>query len=115
MTYVIDIVAGTVRAAEAIDDATAVNLGTMERTRVLDAAQEVLRHTGRKGVRIETRPDMPTGPYNRVADNTLARRLLNWEPQVKFMDGLRKTADWYFKVRSLDKVKAELETLLTER
>ena len=36
-TYVGDIVEGTIRAAETIDDGTAVNLGTMERTRVLDA------------------------------------------------------------------------------
>ena len=115
MTYVIDIVAGTVRAAEAIDDATAVNLGTMERTRVLDAAREVLRHTGRKGVRIETRPDMPTGPYNRVAENSLAKRLLGWEPEVKFVDGLHRTIDWYTSVRDRDQVRANLERMLTER
>ena len=33
-------------AAEKIDDGTAVNLGTMERTRVIDAVREVLRYTG---------------------------------------------------------------------
>ncbi len=37
-TYVDDIVTGTLRAAETIDDGTAVNLGTMERIRVRDAA-----------------------------------------------------------------------------
>jgi len=114
-TYVSDIVEGTLRAAERIDDGTAVNLGTMERIKVLDAAHEVLRCTGRKGVKIETRPDMPTGPYNRVADNSLARELLDWAPQVKFMDGLRQTIDWYFKARSVDKVRTEFERLLTER
>src|SRR4029077_8396539 len=36
-TYVGDIVEGTIRAAEVIDDGTAINLGTMERTRVIDA------------------------------------------------------------------------------
>src|ERR671923_776183 len=44
-THVSDIVAGTILAAEKIDDGTAVNLGTMERTRVIDAAHEVLRYT----------------------------------------------------------------------
>src|SRR5713226_1173975 len=82
-TYVTDIVRGTLLAAEKIDDGTAVNLGTMERVRVIDAAREVLRYTGRTAD-IETRPGMPTGPYNRVADNSIAKRVLGWEPDVRF-------------------------------
>ena len=52
---------------------------------------------------------------NRVADNALARRLLGWEPRVKFMDGLRQTADWYFSTRNRAQVGEVLESLLTER
>jgi dTDP-D-glucose 4,6-dehydratase len=40
--------------------------------------------------------DMPTGPLNRVADNSLAKELLGWEPQWDFVNGLHKTIDWYF-------------------
>lgn len=98
-TYVDDIVSGTIRAAETIDDGTAVNLGTMERIRVLDAARMVLQLVGHEA-EIATRPEMPTGPLNRVADNALARRLLGWEPRVRFADGLRRTVDWYRGVRS---------------
>ena len=85
-TYIDDIVRGTILAAERIDDGTAVNLGTTERVRVIDAVQEVLRYTGHKA-EIVFRRDMPTGPLNRVADNSLARKLLRWQPKVKFMDG----------------------------
>lgn len=113
-THVSDTVRGTIRAAEKIDDATAVNLGTMERTRVIDAVTETLRLTGHQA-RIEFRPEMPTGPMNRVADNTLARKLLNWEPQVPFMDGLRQTIDWYFSTKDRSEVAAYLERRLTER
>jgi nucleoside-diphosphate-sugar epimerase len=113
-THVDDIVSGTIRAAEVINDGTAVNLGTMERTRVLDAVHEVLRYTGHKAA-IELHPEMPTGPMNRVADNSLAKRLLGWEPKVNFMSGLRSTIDWYFSTKDRKKVAAELETLLTER
>jgi len=113
-THVDDIISGTIRAAEVIDDGTAVNLGTTERTRVLDAVQEVLRYTGHKAA-IELHPEMPTGPMNRVADNSLAKGLLDWEPQIKFMDGLRSTIDWYFSTKDRQKVASELETLLTER
>lgn len=45
-THVSDIVEGTILAAERIHDGTAINLGRMERTRVIDAAREVLRYTG---------------------------------------------------------------------
>lgn len=113
-TYVGDIVEGTILAAEKIDDGTAVNLGTMERTRVIDAAREVLRYTGH-GATIQLRPDMPTGPYNRVADNSLAKRLLGWEPKMKFMDGLHRTIDWYFRTRRRQEVEQRLELMLTER
>lgn len=113
-THVSDIVTGTILAAERIDDGTAVNLGTMERTRVIDAVHEVLRTTGHRA-RIEFHPEMPTGPLNRVADNALARRLLDWEPQVKFMDGLHRTIDWYFSSKQREAVTATLEHRLTER
>ena len=113
-THVSDIVSGTVLAAEKIDDGTAVNLGTMERTRVIDAAREVLRYTGHDA-EIELHPEMPTGPLNRVADNTLARTLLGWEPQVKFMDGLHRTIDWYFTSKGRQAVASDLATRLTER
>jgi nucleoside-diphosphate-sugar epimerase len=113
-THVSDIVAGTIRAAEVIDDSTAVNLGTMERIRVIDAVREVLRYTGHTA-EIEFHPEMPTGPLNRVADNALARRLLDWEPQVAFMDGLRKTIGWYFSHKDRNHVRETLQSLLTER
>jgi hypothetical protein len=75
-------VEGTLLAAEKIDDATAVNLGAMERIRAIDAAREVLRYTGKEHLHIEQRLDMPVGPLNRVADNQLAARLLGWQPKV---------------------------------
>lgn len=113
-TFVTDIVEGTIRAAERIDDGTAVNLGTMERVRVVDAAREVLRYVGSRA-RIETRPEMPTGPLNRVADNSLAKELLDWEPQVPFLEGLHRTIDWYFATKDKDKVAQDFQRKLTER
>lgn len=47
-THVDDIVSGTILAAEKIDDGTPVNLGTMERIRVIDAVEETLRYTGQE-------------------------------------------------------------------
>jgi nucleoside-diphosphate-sugar epimerase len=113
-TYVGDIVEGTILCAEKIDDGTAVNLGTMERTRVIDAVREVMRYTGHQA-EIELHPEMPTGPLNRVADNSLAKKLLGWEPKVKFMDGLHRTIDWYFSTKNAEEVEETLLEKLTER
>jgi nucleoside-diphosphate-sugar epimerase len=113
-TYVGDIVSGTLGAAEVIEDGTAINLGTTERVRVIDAEKEVLAYTGHTA-EIEFHPEMPTGPMNRVADNSLARKLLDWQPQVKFVDGLRRTIDWYFATKNRAQVARVLDRLLTER
>jgi nucleoside-diphosphate-sugar epimerase len=94
-TYIDDIVEGTILAAEGIDDGTAVNLGTMERIRVVDAAAMILRHMGVRcrsnSCRIcprvhttESRPiDWP--------------KAISWEPRVPFREGIVKTIDWYVK------------------
>lgn len=113
-TYVGDIVGGTLLAAERIVDGRAINLGTTERTRVIDAVQEVLRYTGQEP-RIQLRPEMPTGPLNRVADNSLAKCLLGWEPKVSFFAGLHQTIDWYFSTQDRERVREQLPIRLTER
>ncbi len=113
-TYIDDIVEGTMLAAERIDDGTAVNLGTIERVRVLDAVRMVLDYTGHQA-EIKFRPDMPTGPMNRVADYSLARRLLGWVPRVQFREGLKRTIEWYFATKDREAIKAFLDRKLTER
>ena len=113
-TYIDDIVRGTMLAAERIDDGAAVNLGTMERVRVIDAVKMVMEYTGHRA-EIKLCPEMPTGPLNRVADNSLAKKLLGWEPQVKFADGLRRTIDWYYATKDRDQVRGSLQHRLTER
>lgn len=113
-TYVGDIIDGMILSAEKIDDGTAVNLGTTERTRVIDAVTEVLRYTDHHA-EIKFLRNMPTGPLNRVASNALGKKLLGWEPRMKFMDGLHRTIDWYFATKNRDEVRAYLDRMLTER
>jgi UDP-glucose 4-epimerase len=113
-TYVDDIVSGTMLAAERIDDGSAVNLGTMERTRVLDAVRMVHDFAG-YSPKVELHPEMPTGPYNRVADNSLAKELMDWEPGTSFADGVVKTAEWYFATKDREQVELILGDMLTGR
>ncbi len=110
-THVSDIVEGTILAAEKIKDATSINLGTTERIRVDNAVKEILKYTN-KNPEIVTLPKKPTGPMNRVADNSLAKNLLGWSPKVKFYDGLHKTIDWYFATKDKDEIKRDISKLL---
>ena len=113
-TYIDDIVEGTILAGEKINDGTAINLGTMERITVLECAKMVCDFTKHKA-EIKKRPDMPTGPLNRVADNALAKRLLGWEPKVPFREGLKRTIDWYYSTKDRKEVERIFQRMLTER
>ena len=113
-TYVSDIVEGTIRAAERIEDGTAINLGTMERTSVMQAVRMILERVN-LDVEIQPDPTKPTGPYNRVADNSLGKRLLDWEPEVSFSNGLDRTIRWYFDVHDRETLAKNFESSLTER
>jgi nucleoside-diphosphate-sugar epimerase len=113
-TYVDDIAEGTIQTAEKIEDGAAVNLGTMERVRVIDAVRSVCEMAG-YDPRIELQLDKPTGPMNRVADNSLAKQRLGWEPQTPFADGLRKTFDWYVANKRPEDVEEIFDFMLTGR
>jgi nucleoside-diphosphate-sugar epimerase len=113
-TYIDDIVEGTILAGEKIEDGTAVNLGTMERIRVIDCAKMVCEFTGHKA-EIKTLPHMPVGPLNRVADNALAKKLLGWTPKVAFREGLKRTIDWYYATKDRNEVQRIFGRMLTER
>ncbi len=80
----------------------------------MDAVGEVLRYTGHKA-RVVVRPEMPTGPLNRVAENRLAKQLIGWEPRAPFIEGLHRTIDWYFANKDRERVRAILSRVLTER
>jgi nucleoside-diphosphate-sugar epimerase len=113
-TFIDDIVEGTILAGEKIHDGAAINLGTMERIRVMDAAKMVCDFTGHRA-EIKLRPDMPTGPLNRVAENSLAKKLLGWAPKVLFRDGLKRTIDWYYGHKNRQEVQRIFGRMLTER
>ncbi len=113
-TYITDLVEGTIRAAERISDGTAVNLGTEERTSVMQAAREILARCNVSS-RIQPDPTKPTGPYNRVSSNALARQLLDWEPKVPFTEGLDRTIAWFYASHRREDVARNFEFRLTER
>ncbi len=113
-THVSDIVEGTLAAAALAGDGQAYNIGTMEGTRVIDAARMVLEMTGHSA-EIVTQPHMPTGPYYRIADNSKLAASSGWTPKVAFADGLARTIEWYYANRNRADIETGLPSMLLER
>jgi UDP-glucose 4-epimerase len=114
-TYVGDIVEGMIRAAERIDDASAVNIGTAEHIKIIDLAKLIFDVTGFHPIRINFDTTKPVGVYSRAADLTRLRMLLDWEPSASVEEGVRRTIDWYVASHRLPDVANGLGALLTER
>ena len=114
-TYVGDIVAGMIRAAENIEDSSAVNIGTAEHMKIIDAARMIFEETGFTPHSINFDTSKPVGVFSRAADLTRSRELLGWEPRTNFREGLQRTIEWYYRDRDLDEVASRLGVLLTER
>lgn len=114
-TYVGDIVEGMMRAACRVEDASAVNIGTSEHVKIVDAARAVFAEIGWEPSELAFDLTKPVGVYSRAADLTRARALLAWEPQVPFTEGLRPTVAWYIANRDREEVAARMSLLLSER
>ncbi len=114
-TYVGDIVEGMIRAAENIEDSSAVNIGTAEHIKIIDAARMIFMETGFTPHSIAFDTSKPVGVVSRAADLTRTRQLLGWEPQTSFKDGLRRAIEWYYREHDSTEVASRLGLLLTER
>jgi dTDP-glucose 4,6-dehydratase len=97
-TYIDDTVEGFLLAAvsETVAGQT-INLGTGAEISIGDLAQKVVELVGRKvTVKLDEerlRPEK-SEVQRLISDNSLARNLLGWSPQVSFEDGLKRTIDW---------------------
>lgn len=109
-TYIEDIVDGILLAIEKVDDATPINLGTQERIQVDEMVHLVVKYFD-YSPKIK-HVHMPTGPMNRVADISLAKKLLNWIPQFPLKKGLEQTIGWYIKNKNQKYIKKYLSSLL---
>ena len=71
-----------------------VNIGNPEEHTVLWLAEKVLEVTGSSSeIRYEPLPT--DDPARRRPDISLARRLLDWEPEIDLKEGLTRTAEWF--------------------
>jgi dTDP-glucose 4,6-dehydratase len=91
--YVDDLIEGIVRLARS-DEHLPVNLGNPDEFTILECAQAVLEVTGSKSeLRFEDLPE--DDPTRRCPDIGKARTLLDWEPRVNLIEGLRKSLAFF--------------------
>jgi nucleoside-diphosphate-sugar epimerase len=93
--YISDQVAGLLAAM--LMDGTkgeVINIGNPGEFTMIEAAELVKEMTGTKS-KIVYKPLPNDDPTRRKPDITKAKKLLGWEPKVKFEDGLRKTIKWF--------------------
>lgn len=91
--YVDDLIEGIVRLYESSMNEP-VNLGNPDEVSILDFAREILDITGSDS-QIEFKPLPEDDPKIRRPDISLARDLLDWEPEVTRQEGLNKVLGYF--------------------
>ena len=71
-----------------------VNIGNPVESTMHDLAEAVLKATGSES-KLTTKPLPKDDPKQRCPDITLAKKVLNWEPQVPLAEGLKHTVEYY--------------------
>ncbi|MEM8758665.1 MAG: NAD-dependent epimerase/dehydratase family protein, partial [Planctomycetota bacterium] len=99
--YVDDAAEGIVRAAEAMNEPIPVNLGTNMEITIRDLVNLIARLTGfcENEAELESKirwdSTKPDGQPRRCLDTSRAKSLMNWQAEVGFEEGLRRTIDWF--------------------
>lgn len=94
--YCADLIEGIYRLMMS-DYPLPVNIGNPHEMTMLNFARQIVKITGSKS-RIIHKPLPQDDPKQRRPDISKAKQLLNWEPQVPFAEGMRRTIE-YFKPR----------------
>ncbi len=97
-TYVSDTISGFLHAARSEKGLGEVfNLGTGVEIRIGDLAEKVIRMVDRKvSIQVDSQRLRPQNSevMRLISDNTHAREVLGWSPQVPFEQGLENTIAW---------------------
>jgi GDP-L-fucose synthase len=92
--YVDDAAEGIVLATEKYNGPEPINLGSGREISIRDLATLIANETGFRGEIIWDR-SKPDGQPRRALDVSRAIELLNFRAQTDFVDGLRRTIEWY--------------------
>lgn len=94
-TYVENVVAGNLLAADAADVAgMAINVACGYQTSLLELIATINRLLG-TNIQAKHAPPRAGDVRESLADITLARKLLQYEPKIHFEEGLRRSIEYY--------------------
>jgi UDP-glucuronate 4-epimerase len=102
-TYIDDIVDGVVRAIDRPYPYQIFNLGKGSGTSLKDFIDLVQTNVGRRA-NIKIMPDQPGDVPYTCADVSKAERLLGYQSNVSFEDGIKRTVDWYVSAYAKDQL-----------
>jgi dTDP-glucose 4,6-dehydratase len=91
--YVSDLIEGIFKLAMS-DFHEPVNIGNPREMTIKQFAEEIIRITGANST-IEYKPLPVDDPKVRQPDITRAKKVLAWEPRVKFEEGIKKTIEYF--------------------
>lgn len=95
-TYIANVVEANVRASESAGAVgRVVNVANGERTTLNELLSALKKITGREETEAEYREPRVGDVKHSLADITLARELLGYEPKVGLEEGLRLTIEWW--------------------
>lgn len=114
-TFVDDVVNGMLLATARIEDCSAINIGTKEIIKIKDAAKAVWQIVGHEPNDVIFNRAKPEGVSKRAASVELQKKILGWEPQVTFSEGISKTIEWYAQNTDLNELRLNFEEKLMER
>lgn len=96
--YVDDLVEGMIRMMATREDFTGpVNVGNPNEFTIKELAEHIIELTGTKSKLIFK--DLPSDdPMQRQPDISLAKKELDWQPNIQLKEGLTKTIDYFKKI-----------------
>lgn len=95
-TYVSNVVAANLRAAESAEaSGKIINIANGERV-TLNALLEIVKKlTGQASIEADYQPPRVGDVRDSLADITVARSVLGYQPKIDLEEGLRLTIDWF--------------------
>lgn len=90
--YIDDAVEGLIRIMRC-NYKNPINLGS-DKAMTIDGLVNVITTIAGKDLLRTYSLNRPQGVFARSSDNTLIKKVLGWEPQISYVEGLKKTYEW---------------------
>ena len=91
-TYVEDTVRALILGAESSFCGGPINIGSGREINIGDIARKTAEKFNAKVISLNKEV---IGSMRLQCDNSLAKRILNWKPEISFEDGLNRTIEWF--------------------